>query len=491
MIDVKLKIKNKNKYTKKEEIKFNKDYTWKIANLKNEMHNYSLYNIFKLPKISLILINNNNNLRLNEKDTIKQLENILYNNEINIEIIIVIQNNDERINNLIKNSIPKNIMENNYLKLYKTNITVQETFTNLINIIQGTYIIFIQKYDILKKLKINQLFSFTKGKIENYFNIRLTNELNTYLFRSKILKNLNDNGMKFNSLEMILNKVESLPNPFMHYIPISLCPNNKYSHLAYVAMSSILSSKGANTYICFYLILPRDFEKRNYNFFRQLYEEYDYFNLTFIQMDERYDKAYKSRYITIQTYYRFSLGELLSNINKTIYIDTDIVVYKDLNNFYNLNFNGKIFLASPSIGNRKGVQIINAGILLMNLLKMRECKIENKVMEIINKVKVLEYHDQSILNSYFYHFIGFYPPEYHVRPLYDYNEIKIFNNKTGNIFDINYLYYAHKYPYIRHYLGAYKPKNHKVNHVEDWWFFARKSKYYNDSADRFENAFSF
>lgn len=97
MIDVKLKIKNKNKYTKKEEIKFNKDYTWKIANLKNEMHNYSLYNIFKLPKISLILINNNNNLRLNEKDTIKQLENIWYNNEINIEIIIVIQNNDERI----------------------------------------------------------------------------------------------------------------------------------------------------------------------------------------------------------------------------------------------------------------------------------------------------------------------------------------------------------------------------------------------------------
>ena len=58
--------------------------------------------------------------------------------------------------------------------------------------------------------------------------------------------------------------------------------------------------------------------------------------------------------------------------------------------------------------------------------------------------------------------------------------MQIFNKKSGNIVDNDYLYFAHKYPTIRHFLGKYKPNNPNINHIEDWWFFARKSKYYNN-----------
>ena len=106
-------------------------------------------------------------------------------------------------------------------------------------------------------------------------------------------------------------------------------------------------------------------------------------------MDDRYDKAYTSEYITIHAYYRFSLGELLHNWNKTIYIDTDIIAYRDLNKFYNMNFNGKIFLGQQTIGNRKRLNRINSGILLMNLLEMRKKKLKKELLKLLKAGKNL------------------------------------------------------------------------------------------------------
>ena len=295
--------------------------------------------------------------------------------------------------------------------------------------------------------------------------------------------------MEINSLENILHIIDSKNFSSINYIHISLCPDNNYTSLAFVAMSSILSSKSINSYICFWLIVPSDFQDKNINFLDSLYEMYDYFNITFIKMDNRYNKTY-IKGITEQAYYRLSLGELLPNLNKIIYLDTDVIVYRDLTNFYNINFNGKMILGHPTIGNRQsqkyGVNRINTGVLLMNLLEMRKINFEKKVIKIIQKGEKLSLYDQTLLNVNFEHYIGIFPPEYHTRPWSNYTEMEIFNYKIGNIFDNDYFYFAHKYPTIRHFVGSYKPKKENINHIEDWWFFARKSKYYNKAACSFD-----
>ena len=212
-------------------------------------------------------------------------------------------------------------------------------------------------------------------------------------------------------------------------------------------------------------------------------------------MDDRYDKAYTDHRISKQAYYRFSLGELLPNLNKIIYLDTDIIVYKDLSQFYNINFNGKMILGQPTYGNkkrqRKGFHRINTGVLLLNLAEMRKNEFEKIVIKIIKKGKKYRYHDETLLNDNFKEVLGIFPPEYHTRPWSNYKEMNIFNNIIGKPYDMDYFYFAHKYPVLRHFLGKYKPRNHKINHIEDWWFFARKSKYYNKTATSFNNAFSF
>ena len=96
-----------------------------------------------------------------------------------------------------------------------------------------------------------------------------------------------------------------------------------------------------------------------------------------------------------------------------------------------------------------------------------------------------------LLDDYFKEYLGIFPPEYHTGPWSNYKEMEIFIKRIGKVFDQDYFYFALKYPIIRHFLGGYKPRAPNINHIEDWWFFARKSKYYNKDAKSYDSAFSF
>ena len=417
-------------------------YFYNFSFLKNEMDSYGLYNIFKIPQISFILMENESYIQ-NFNQTIEQFKYINFKNFNDIEIILYFKNESNRDFIIFKKQYQK-FIDDKIIKIYDKKGNVIEDFYNIINLISGKYSVFTKNLNIIKNLQMEKIIELTKGKIDIYYNFNISNETHIYLIKTKALKDIIDNGIKINSLHMIINHIISIDIPQPNYIHISLCPNDYYTNLAYVAISSILSSKAINTFICFY---------------------------------------------------RFSLGELLPHLNKIIYIDTDIIVYKDLLNFYNLNFNGKMILAHPTIGNRKTLKLgylkINSGILLLNLYEMRKYKLEKKVIEITKKVKKLRYHDQSILNDYLNLFLGILPPEFHARPWSNYKEIDIMNNEIGNIFDKDYYYFSQKYPTIRHFLGNYKPKHLNINYIEDWWYFARKSKYYNNKSSSFISAFSF
>ena len=102
----------------------------------------------------------------------------------------------------------------------------------------------------------------------------------------------------------------------------------------------------------------------------------EFSNITCIKTDSRYDQTYTDSRITKQAYYGFSLEKLLPNISKIIYFDSDIIVYKDLLNFYNLNFEVGTILGYLTYWNRNKKKSwqnqINTGVLLLNLFKFRK-----------------------------------------------------------------------------------------------------------------------
>lgn len=473
-------------------IKINKNKNKKI-NI-NINSNYSLYDYFKYPQISIVITNIDNLNLDNNNNILNLIENLRNQTLNNIEIILTSTNTKFKEYNEMRNIClsDKRIKIKTVRKKYPKN----DLFP-LMELLKGKFVVFIYKYFSFMYDDFEKFYNFTKGKIKNIFEFKIKKE-SLYLIKCKILRDINDNNIKLKNFSDLIEYITSLPEPQLNYIPIAHSTSNNYISLLYICMTSILYSKLAYTYISFYLLISKDFTKKNIAFLETLYDQYDYFNITILELDDRYDKAFVSSYITKEAYYRFSLGELIPHLNKLIYLDNDVIIFKDLTNLYNMNFNNKIILGQPihfynksKIGNYR----INSGILLLNLKKMREIKMEKKILNIlINKREEYRYHDQSIINKYFKKFLGDYPPENHARP-YNKSQSILFNNFSGNLYNKDYFLFSWKYPTMRHYLGRYKPGHKYFNNnnkmSDDWWYFARLSKYFIGKAQNINNIFNY
>lgn len=71
------------------------------------------------------------------------------------------------------------------------------------------------------------------------------------MIKTKILRDIHDNGIYFKKINDLIIYVLNLPNKIVNYISISFCLDNIYILNTYVAMISILENKNYNTYIPF------------------------------------------------------------------------------------------------------------------------------------------------------------------------------------------------------------------------------------------------
>ena len=456
-------------------------------NQNNELpiiHNYKLYNSSEYPFLTLILdFSNFDLILLNDTflNFINDLSKRLFKDS---EIFILYKSTNDSSYNI---SI-KTISKIRRIETFSFNIEDwKKQFYDLLNLVKGKFLILINKIIKIDKNEFNKIFNIIKGNIENIYNFKFGNETFN-IVRTKILREIMDEGKEFHNLTDLYNSIHKLPSHNINYIPVAFCPNNYYTYLTYTSMISILLSKGYYTYILFYLIIPFDFCKENIQFIESLYEQFEYFNITFIKMDNRYEKAFIDRYITKSAYFRFSLGELLPNLNKIIYLDSDTICLKDLSNLYNLNFKGKIFIARVIRFAKGELNFeINSGVIFLNLVGMRRMKIEKKVLTLLNKGFKDSFHDQAIINNFFKKYIGFLPPEYN-SITFNIKKVKDRKNKIGNLYDFDSLYFAFKFPYIIHYPGDSKTKTYDK---EDWYYFARKSKYFHKRTHNYSNIFKY
>jgi lipopolysaccharide biosynthesis glycosyltransferase len=475
-------------------------YQLKLKNINNikkyyneeyELGNHSIYKDFYYPQISIILLKTDK-LKYDKKALFDLLINLKKQKLKDIQIIASLTKSDE---NIFQYNISKKLLNDNRIDIYQLkSIYLKDNIYDIINKVRGKFILIMTKFFYFEKNELFQYYNYTKGKIKNIFSFKTKHGNNVYLIKTKKIKDILESNLYFKNVQEIINYIISLNEPKLNYISLAFALNDYYSPSAYVAMTSILHSKDYYTYISFYLIIPKNFKKNNKDFLLSLYDQYDYFNITFLEIDERYNKAFVSRYLTKETYYRFSLGELIPYLNKIIYLDTDIIAYRDLTNLYNLNFNGKIILGQLSCANKSpktGIYNINNGLLLLNLDRMRQIKMEKKVLDIINKGYKNKFHDQGLINQYFYKYIGIIPPEYNTRPFKNYIEAIKYNKDSGNLYDNDHLFFSWLFPSIRHYLGYSKPIHSKTNNKNDWWYFASKSKYFIKKTNNYNKIFNF
>jgi lipopolysaccharide biosynthesis glycosyltransferase len=199
----------------------------------------------------------------------------------------------------------------------------------------------------------------------------------------------------------------------MKKVSITSSCNDNYVNYLLALLASIVDNT-PNTQIEFNLIYESLSEK-SINLITSKFNEK--VSLNFVKIDKSLldnvilEAFYKVSY---EAYTRILIPTLLKKLDKTIYLDPDIIVLKDLNILFNtdignyeigavVDFNPNSINLFQNAFDLKGVKsYFNSGVMLMNLKKLRESEFTKRGLDLIKKSnKTYKFFDQDILN-YFY-----------------------------------------------------------------------------------------
>lgn len=226
-----------------------------------------------------------------------------------------------------------------------------------------------------------------------------------------------------NIFQKTLNLINGVRTAPVNKIAVCFGCDDKYSQHLGAVMSSVLNSKNEDDFIKFYVIdggISKS-NKKNLKFFEDNYD----CSITYVKPDLcklKNCNTYKGDYISIATYYRLFIPELIPDEDRIIYLDCDTIVRKSLSSLYNKPFDDNLILGVVDVSSKehsKRLNIkkyINAGVILFNSKKMREINSEAAILEWIDKNNdKIECHDQDIINAVFNNKIGYIENEYNTQ----------------------------------------------------------------------------
>lgn len=279
----------------------------------------------------------------------------------------------------------------------------------------------------------------------------------------------------------------------MEMIPLVFGIDKSYVLQAFVVMASIL--KNSQSRYHFFILTKDEIESEIKELYESLRNHYFNFSLSIRKIRNEIFGNVKiyNPHLTEATYYRLLIPELIKEYEKCIYLDSDILVNSDLKELFSIdlgdNYLGGVkdchlisrhetihqrHLGIPSVEN-----YINAGVLLMNLKKMRA---DNLVSMFLTQTKKKNlYEDQDILNLCCYGFIKILPVKYNLFHFYKGIAVK-------ELLDLPYkkeeFLFDWQLPLILHLGAQFKPwSNKKYKGSRKWWEIAeiyKNSKVYRD-----------
>lgn len=188
-------------------------------------------------------------------------------------------------------------------------------------------------------------------------------------------------------------------------INVCLACDDNYAQYAGVVIASILCNAKPQDNLSFYILDGGVSEEKKEKI--NLLKNNKDCLINFIEINEADFEDYKAvnthKYITLPTYYRLKLPQLLPDVSRVIYLDCDIVVNSSLAELFNTDM-GNSSIAGVHDIDKKDVAnnptCVNAGVLVMDLDNMRKANIQEKFLEWtkghINEIKK---GDQQIINE--------------------------------------------------------------------------------------------
>jgi len=289
-------------------------------------------------------------------------------------------------------------------------------------------------------------------------------------------------------------------------IPVIFAINNDYVKQLATAIVSILHNSKSNIE---FNILATNISDENKAILSKLGK-----NVNFIDMNkitENFDlEKYMARrenyeYISIETYYRFFIPELFPQYDKILYFDADILVLDDISKFYSEDISNEYAGAVQDMWieehlesgakvfdgvsfdeyfekklHKKTLKYFNAGILLLNLAKIRQDNVVDRLWEFTRQNSPLHFQDQDVLNAVFEGYVKFVDIKWNTLKDVEYLGKVLKNKQHKNMC-------KKVKPGIVHYVGSNKPwiwadfHYYGYRFIKEWWDYYCQTPYFEKS----------
>ena len=211
-------------------------------------------------------------------------------------------------------------------------------------------------------------------------------------------------------------------------IPIVFAVNDNYVKYVSVTITSIIRHKNKTDQYLIY-IFHRDISAVHQEQLTQM--SADNLQIECIDVNGKIDRSllYVDGRITEETYYRILIPNILSQWDKVIYLDSDLICLSDIAPMLSVDMGTNEIAGVITVGNENRAEYtiehlgipsenyINAGVLIFNNAVLRQKPFLQECYRLLKEKKYLKWHDQDLLNTLCFGRIYFLDPKWNTTVL--------------------------------------------------------------------------
>ena len=288
-------------------------------------------------------------------------------------------------------------------------------------------------------------------------------------------------------------------------VPVAFAADNNYVPMVSTTIYSMLKNASSDYRYDIY-VLSRDISGENQQRMRDFFAQFDNASLRFLDVShliEGYSLATNNPHISIETYYRFLVQELMPFYDKVLYLDSDLIVKDDVSKLFETELGDNLLAAvrdldfCAHINTKRDERIdyardilemsdpysyFQAGVLLLNTKAMREFHSIEEWLSFAGDDRFI-YNDQDALNAQCEGRVCYLDYDWNVMTDCNGRISSVFAYAPANIYDA--FLDSRNHERIVHYAGFEKPWTHPYCDRSDlYWIYARETPFYENLLSR-------
>jgi lipopolysaccharide biosynthesis glycosyltransferase len=282
-------------------------------------------------------------------------------------------------------------------------------------------------------------------------------------------------------------------------IPVVFAADNNYVPMVSTTIQSMLDN-ASRSYEYRIYVMQKDIAYENQELMRSMVARFPNAKIEFLSVDaiiDRYKLTTNNPHISVETYYRFLIQDLLPAYEKVLYLDSDLIVSGDVSVLYKTDLGDNLLAAARDIDylgnlnmkdgkrlkyNEEILHMVNpydyfqAGVLVLNTKAMRELMPMTRWLQIASNDEYI-YNDQDVLNAACEGRVTYLDFSWNVMIDCAGRIGKVFSFAPADIY--NAYLDSRRHELITHYAGFEKPWSMVgCDRSELYWQYARETPFY-------------